>query len=349
MTTTEPTSPTEPSSPTASSVLAVDDLRVQFKVGRGKLLHAVNGVSFALQPGATLGIIGESGSGKSTLARAIMGLTPIAGGSVTIGGKPVAPGGGRTSRRTRRFVQMVFQDPTEALDPRLTVAASIAEPLIVNGIAKGKAARQRVAELLDRVGLTERQGQRRPRDLSGGQRQRVNIARALALDPSVLICDEAVSALDVSIQADILNLLMDLQDDSQIAYLFISHDIGVVSRICDDIGVMYLGELVEHGTTEQVTGSPRHPYTEALLSAEPIPLPKSMRTERRIMLRGELPSPLNPPSGCRFRTRCRYAADVCETAPESHDTADGHASLCHFAGELALTGGHLSSLTNGDN
>ncbi|WP_153505965.1 ABC transporter ATP-binding protein [Cumulibacter manganitolerans] len=342
-------SPVSTAATAVPPVLAVDDLQVRFSLGRGRTLRAVDGVSFDLAAGSTLGIIGESGSGKSTLARAIMGLAPIAGGRVTAGGAPVPSGGGRTARGARRAVQMVFQDPTEALDPRLAVEASIAEPLLVNRIAKGRRARTKVAELLDRVGLTEQQGRRRPRDLSGGQRQRVNIARALALDPRVLICDEAVSALDVSIQADILNLLMDLQQESGIAYLFISHDIGVVSRICDRIGVMYLGQLVESGTTRQVTGTPRHPYTEALLSAEPVPLPRSMRTDRRIVLRGELPSPLNPPSGCRFRTRCRFATDLCEQVPQVHNFADGHRSRCHFADELTLVGGHLSSLTNGEN
>lgn len=325
------------------SILSIDGLTVEFRLGRNRVVHAVNGVSLELRPGSTLGVIGESGSGKSTLARAIMGLAPVTSGTIAVDGTPIADMSRQARRTLRRTVQMIFQDPTEALDPRLTVAESIAEPLIVNKIVSRRDARRKVLELLDRVGLSERQGGQRPRDLSGGQKQRVNIARALALEPKVLICDEAVSALDVSIQADVLNLLMDLQEDTDIAYLFISHDIGVVSRMCDEIGVMYLGEMVESGTAQQVTEQPRHPYTEALLSAEPMPVPSSMRVERRIVLEGELPSPLSPPSGCKFRTRCRYAAESCKEVPTpSFAGPSAHMALCHFADELNLTTGRVS-------
>ena len=323
----------------ADPIVSVRDLKVEFKLGRNRVLHAVNNVSVDLKPGQTLGVIGESGSGKSTLARAIMGLAPIASGQVTIAGLRSDSMSHRERRKHRGAVQMVFQDPTESLDPRLSVAKSIAEPLIVQRGMKSQQVKERVNELLDRVGLSTRQGERKPRDLSGGQRQRVNIARALALDPKVLICDEAVSALDVSIQADILNLLVDLQRETQIAYLFISHDIGVVARVCNDIAVMYLGGIIERGPTADVVNAPAHPYTEALLSAEPQALPSQYRKREQILLEGELPSPLNPPSGCRFRTRCRYVTDLCKEPPEFRTAAQaGHEASCHFVGELALRG-----------
>lgn len=329
----------EQSNPAPQPVVSVRDLQVRFNLGRGRVVQAVNNVSIDLMPGQTLGVIGESGSGKSTLARAIMGLAPVSAGEITIAGLRADRMSHRERRAHRGVVQMVFQDPTESLDPRLPVAKSIAEPLIIQRGLRGREAAQRVNELLDKVGLSTRQGERKPRDLSGGQRQRVNIARALALDPKVLICDEAVSALDVSIQADILNLLVDLQRDSGIAYLFISHDIGVVSRVCNDIAVMYLGGIIERGHTDDVVSAPAHPYTEALLSAEPQALPSKYRNRERILLEGELPSPLNPPSGCRFRTRCRYATDLCKESPEIHKASDpDHEAVCHFVGELGLKG-----------
>lgn len=324
---------------TTDPVISVRDLRVEFKLGRGRVLQALNNVSLDLMPGQTLGVIGESGSGKSTLARAIMGLTAVASGEITIAGRRTDSMSHRERRKHRGVVQMVFQDPTESLDPRLPVAKSIAEPLIIQRGLEGRQVADRVNELLDKVGLSTSQGARKPRDLSGGQRQRVNIARALALDPRVLICDEAVSALDVSIQADILNLLSDLQRETGIAYLFISHDIGVVSRVCNDIAVMYLGGIIERGSTKAVVDVPAHPYTEALLSAEPQALPSEYRRPERILLEGELPSPLNPPSGCRFRTRCRYATDLCGEPPGVRSAADaGHEAACHFVGQLSLKG-----------
>lgn len=323
----------------ADAVVSVRDLTVEFKLGRGRRLHAVNEVSLDLMPGQTLGVIGESGSGKSTLARAIMGLAPVSSGEITVTGLRTDTMSHRGRRQHRGVVQMVFQDPTESLDPRLPVARSIAEPLKIQQGLTGRQLTDRVNELLDKVGLSSRHGERKPRDLSGGQRQRVNIARALALEPKVLICDEAVSALDVSIQADILNLLVDLQQETGIAYLFISHDIGVVSRVCNDIAVMYLGNIIERGHTDNIVNSPAHPYTEALLSAEPQALPSAYRKRERILLEGELPSPLNPPSGCKFRTRCRYATDICKEPPPVRAAVDaGHEASCHFVGELTLRG-----------
>ncbi|PRZ40884.1 peptide/nickel transport system ATP-binding protein/oligopeptide transport system ATP-binding protein [Antricoccus suffuscus] len=319
---------------------------VQFTMSGKRVLRAVDDISIELQPGKTLGIIGESGSGKSTLGRAIIGLAPVHTGEIHLDGTRIDTLSSRQRRRIASQIQMIFQDPMEALDPRLSVSASIAEPLIVRGGLSRREIQRRVDELLDLTGLSPRQGSRRPHELSGGQRQRVNIARALTLDPRILICDEAVSALDVSIQADILNLLVDIQEQRGLAYLFISHDIGVVARVCDRIGVMYLGQLVEYGDTADVIGKPLHPYTEALLSAEPQALPSRLRTTERIVLSGELPSPLHPPEGCRFRTRCRYATEICSTPPPAvQPGSPGHSAVCHFARELELVGAKHANST----
>lgn len=325
-------------SPAADDVLSVEELSVHFKLSGRRTLTAVDTVSFSLKKGETLGIIGESGSGKSTLGRAIIGLAPVTCGTVSLEGKRVDQFKARQRRAYANTVQMIFQDPLDALDPRLDARSAIAEPLIVRGRESRSEIRKIVDRLLDQVGLSPQHGIRRPHELSGGQRQRVNIARALTLDPKILICDEAVSALDVSIQADILNLLIDLQGEREMSYLFISHDIGVVSRFCDRIGVMYLGQLVEHGSATSLTDSPGHPYTEALLSAEPQALPSYLRDRERVVLQGELPSPLDPPSGCRFRTRCRYAQDICATPPPAVVSSSDRMSLCHFAGTLDLVG-----------
>lgn len=320
-------------------LLDVEDLSVHFSLSGKRTLRAVDGVSIQLGKGETLGIIGESGSGKSTLGRAIIGLAPVTNGAITLTGERIDHLSARARRRFANQIQMIFQDPLEALDPRLDARSSIAEPLIARGKESRRNVERKVTQLLEQTGLSSKHGVRRPHELSGGQRQRVNIARALALDPEILICDEAVSALDVSIQADILNLLVDIQEERQISYLFISHDIGVVSRVCDRIGVMYLGQLIESGKTSSVIDTPRHPYTEALLSAEPQALPSRLRARERIVLEGELPSPLNPPSGCRFRTRCRYAQDICKTPPPLiRDPITNQISACHFAEELVLIG-----------
>jgi peptide/nickel transport system ATP-binding protein/oligopeptide transport system ATP-binding protein len=319
-------------------LLSVRDVRVQFKLGGHRVLRAVDGVSFDLRRGETLGIIGESGSGKSTLARAVIGLEPVTSGKIALEGTETQGMSRRERRRIAERMQMIFQDPHEALDPHLTARAAIAEPLIVQGKLSGRDIDHRVDEVLERVGLSAHHGRRRPHELSGGQRQRVNIARALTLDPEVLICDEAVSALDVSIQAEILNLLIDLQDERGLAYLFISHDIGVVARICDRVGVMYLGGLVESANARTLVTQPLHPYTESLLSAEPQALPSRLRSRERVLLEGEMPSPIDPPTGCRFRTRCRYARDLCETPPPLRPLAPERLVACHFAEELDLGG-----------
>jgi oligopeptide/dipeptide ABC transporter ATP-binding protein len=323
--------------PTAPPILGVYDLAVHFR-SRGGTVRAVDDVSLRVDPAETLGIIGESGSGKSTLARAVMRLAPMTAGRIEVDGHDIASLGHDEARAYRRRVQMVFQDSSEALDPRLDTCSSIAEPLRVHGMGR-RAARTRAEELLDRVGLSPEQGTRRPLALSGGQRQRVNIARALALEPALLVCDEAVSALDVSVQAEILNLLLRLQRETGLAYLFISHDIAVVANVADRIGVMYLGHLVEVGSAGALVHQPLHPYTHALLSARPDPEPRSPGRRERIVLAGDVASPLDPPSGCRFRTRCRYAQDVCATTQPllRQVRGDRRWVACHFADELDLT------------
>ena len=320
------------------ALLEVRDLAVTFNV-RGKQLHAVNGVSFDLWPGESLGIIGESGSGKSTIARAVIGLVRPAAGTITLDGAPIQELTRRARRRIASRIQMIFQDPRESLDPHLRAWESVAEPLIVRGGLSPAAVRRRVNDAFDQVRLSARYADRRPAQLSGGQQQRVCIARAMVLDPDILICDEAVSALDVSVQAEILNLLSDLRAERRLSYLFISHDIGVVSHLCDRVAVTYLGQLVETGSAAQIVARPAHPYTEALLSAEPQALPSRMRSRTRIVLQGEMPSPLSPPTGCRFRTRCHYAQEICETAPPAVEKEPGQTATCHYTAQLNLAGG----------
>ncbi len=307
------------------------------------VVHAVTDVGFQIARGETLGLIGESGSGKSTVARAISQL--LRGERVKVTGSVAVDGvrfdglPRRKLRAHRGRMQMIFQDPNDALDPRMTVRQSIQQPVRILRKGEGLDLARTVDEALDAVGLAPAMADRRPHELSGGQRQRVNIARALSVDPQLLLCDEVVSALDVSIQADILNLLAGLQDELDLAYLFISHDLSVVASISDRIGVMYLGRIVEVGTTEQVVTNPQHPYTEALLSAEPQALPSRLRRRDRIMLEGDVPSPINPPSGCSLRTRCRYAKDICgQEVPPLTLQSGGNLVACHFADDLQLTG-----------
>ncbi len=326
-------------------LLEVEDLTVRFHTrGPGRaVVHAVTDVSFSIAPGETLGLIGESGSGKSTVARAVSqllhGEKVKVSGSVNVDGVRFDGLSRRQLRAHRRLMQMIFQDPNDALDPRMTVRQSIEQPVKILRKSERLDLTRTVDDALEAVGLAPAMADRRPHELSGGQRQRVNIARALSVQPRLLLCDEVVSALDVSIQADILNLLARLQDELDLAYLFISHDLGVVASISDRIGVMYLGRIVEVGTTEQVVTNPQHPYTEALLSAEPQALPRRLRQRDRIMLEGDVPSPINPPSGCSLRTRCRYAEDRCAAeVPPLTLQADGHHVACHFADELDLTG-----------
>ncbi|WP_457676649.1 ABC transporter ATP-binding protein, partial [Thiolapillus sp.] len=322
-----------------STLLQVDDLQVHFRLpGDGLLrpghrtLKAVDGVSLELAPGETLGIVGESGCGKSTLARGILGLAPVTGGRVRLEGQDISGLNMKQLRAFRQRMQIVFQDPLASLDPRMTVSEIITEPLQVFEPQLGRKERkQRVQQMMERVGLLPNQINRYPHEFSGGQCQRIGIARALILGPKLLICDEPVSALDVSIQAQIINLLMDLQADMGLAMLFIAHDLSVVKQISHRVMVMYLGKVVETASRDDLYRAPGHPYTRALIDAIPIPDPEIERHKSFTPLQGDLPSPLDPPGGCAFRTRCPRAQALCATqAPPTHDAGNGHAIACHF-------------------
>jgi len=318
------------------AIVAVEDLRIRFPTqDRRETVKAVDGVSFAVTPGETFGIIGESGSGKSTLGRAVVCLLKPTEGRVLHGGTDPYTLSSRELRLRRRAFQIIFQDPNAALNPRMNVLDSIREPLDIVGEGT-RAERDRIAmEMLERVGLRPEFGGRYPHEISGGQKQRINIARVLTVRPSLIVCDEVVAALDVSIRADILNLFADLQREFGLTYLFITHDLGVVSHVSSRIAVMYLGKFMELGPAEEIAERPLHPYTQALLSAEPIPLPSTMRETRRIILQGEIPSPTNPPSGCRFRTRCPFAQELCAARePAWREAAPGRFVACHFAGDV---------------
>ena len=332
----------------APPLLEVKDLAVHFPVGRrglfggpGGVLKAVDGVSFTVYRGETLGLVGESGSGKTTVGRAVLQAIEPTAGSVTLhlGNETIDVTGleGRALKGVWRHMQMIFQDPYSSLNPRMTVADIIGEPLLVNGVASGVELRRLVVEIAKRCGFNIDHINRYPHAFSGGQRQRVAIARALILNPAFVVCDEPVSARDVSIQAQVLNLLKELQRRLDLTYLFIAHDLATVAYACDRVAVMYLGQLVEVAPTRKLFYTPLHPYTEALMSA--IPAADPDWPTRRVQLRGERPSPMDPPTGCRFRTRCRFAQEVCATtAPQLTEHEPGHYVSCHFAGELELAG-----------
>jgi oligopeptide transport system ATP-binding protein len=294
-------------------------------------VRAVDGVSFFVRKGETLGLVGESGCGKTTVGRTILGLYPATSGEIWIDGRRVNPTNSKEILSIRRRAQMIFQDPYSSLNPRWTVNSIVGEPLRVHGLMRGEKERsEKVKQLIQMVGLNGRLINRFPHEFSGGQRQRIGIARALALEPSFVVCDEPISALDVSIQAQVVNLLEDLQDQLGLTYLFIAHDLSMVRHICDRVAVMYLGVIVEQADRNDLYESPLHPYTQALLSAVPIPDPKKDRARKRIILTGDVPSPINPPSGCRFHPRCPIAKAYCaEQEPTWREISSGHWVACH--------------------
>jgi peptide/nickel transport system ATP-binding protein/oligopeptide transport system ATP-binding protein len=301
--------------------------------GKRRVLKAVDGVSFTLRRGETLGLVGESGCGKSTTGKTLLRLLEPDAGEVLFSGENILQRSARSMRGLRREMQMIFQDPYASLNPRQRIGDIIGEPLRIHRLAKGKALRQEVLRLLQTVGLHEEHIDRYPHEFSGGQRQRIGIARALAVRPSLIVADEPVSALDLSIQAQVVNLLQDVQEEFELTYLFIAHDLSVVEHISDRVAVMYLGRIVELADAADLYRAPRHPYSEALLNAVPIPDPARRRTRR--LLQGEPPSPLAPPSGCHFHPRCPYARDLCrEQSPPLIDEGGGHLAACHFSSEV---------------
>jgi oligopeptide transport system ATP-binding protein len=327
----------EGDAPGEHPMLEVDHLVKHFPIKRGILfdkqigsVKAVDDVSFTVAAGETLGLVGESGCGKSTLSRTILQLIEPTSGSVKFDGQEITGLSTNALRALRPKMQMIFQDPYASLNPRKRIAQIVGDPIKLHGIAEGDAIKARVQELLERVGLNPEHYNRFPHEFSGGQRQRIGIARALALNPELIIADEPVSALDVSIQAQIINLLEDLQEDLGLAYVFVAHDLGVVRHVADRIAVMYLGKIVELGPAEAVYSNPIHPYTASLLNAIPIPDPRANRERERTVLEGDVPSPADPPSACRFHTRCPFATEVCSTdEPAFVDYGGGHWAACH--------------------
>jgi oligopeptide transport system ATP-binding protein len=299
-------------------------------------VRAVDGVSFTLHEGETLGLVGESGCGKSTLCRALLQLTPPTSGSVRFQGKELVGLSRRELRPLRRQMQMIFQDPFASLNPRKRIGQIVGDGMELHGLASGTELKRQVQDLLDRVGLQAEHYNRYPHEFSGGQRQRIGIARALALRPKLVVADEPVSALDVSVQAQIINLLEELQDEFGLSYLFVAHDLSVVRHVSDRVAVMYLGKVVESSGSDTLYSKPIHPYSNALLSAVPIPDPKLNAARVRTVLEGDVPSPLNPPAGCRFHTRCRWATDVCSAdEPALVDYGDYHEAACHHPRNVA--------------
>jgi oligopeptide transport system ATP-binding protein len=319
-------------------LLRVENLVKYFPILRGILIqkqvgavHAVDGVSFNIHRGETLGLVGESGCGKSTTGRAILQLHRPTSGSVIYDDVDLVKAKGEKLRKMRRRMQMIFQDPYASLNPRMTVGQIIGEPMIIHDTFQGKEVQEKAEDLLKLVGLNPAYTNRYPHEFSGGQRQRIGVARALALQPDLIVCDEPISALDVSIQAQVVNLLEDLQEQFNLTYLFIAHDLSMVKHISDRVAVMYLGVIMELTTRDELYNHPLHPYTQALLSAVPIPDPVVEARRQRVILKGDVPSPINPPSGCRFRTRCPIAAEICaQKRPDFREVSSGHWVACHM-------------------
>jgi len=317
-------------------LLEVKNLKKYFPIRKGFFgntsiaVKAVDDVSFSIKKGETFGLVGESGCGKSTTGRTLIRLYEPTAGDIIFGGVNIAKMKESDLMEYRKRIQMIFQDPYASLNTRMTVADIIGEPLDIHGLAKGAERQQRIFDLLETVGLSKDHASRYPHEFSGGQRQRIGIARALAVDPEFIICDEPISALDVSIQAQVVNMLEDLQKERGLTYLFIAHDLSMVKYISDRIGVMYLGKMAEIAPSDKLYAEPKHPYAQALLSAIPIPDPEIMRNSNRIIIEGDVPSPINPPSGCTFRTRCPYAKDMCsEVMPNLVEISDDHWVACH--------------------
>ena len=337
-------------------LIEVEDLRMHFPISRGVIfsrqvgtIRAVDGVSFQIRRGETLGLVGESGCGKSTTGRALLQLYRPTSGAVVYDGQDLTKLSRKELRPIRRRMQMIFQDPYASLNPRMTVSSIISEPIRTHGLMRGREVDARVQELMEVVGLNPRYIRRYPHEFSGGQRQRIGIARALAAEPDFIVCDEPISALDVSIQAQIINLLAELQSQFGLTYLFIAHDLAAVRHVSDRIAVMYLGKIVELANFDKIYSTPRHPYTQALISAVPIPDPEVEAKRQRIVLQGDVPSPRNPPTGCRFKTRCLYRFEKCDVEPPLKDRGgDGHLSACWLNDEAnpperwARTAGLLS-------
>lgn len=318
-----------------TALLEVEDLKKYFPVKGGILrktinhVKAVDGLKFTVKQGETLGLVGESGCGKSTTGRLLLRLLEPTAGKVKFDGQNIYDLNKKEMRSLRREMQIIFQDPYASLNPRLTVGDIIGEAMEIHGLATGQEKKRKVKELLEKVGLTAQQMQRYPHEFSGGQRQRIGVARALAVDPKIIICDEPVSALDVSIQAQVINLMKDLQEELGLTYVFIAHDLSVVKHISDRVAVMYLGKIMELTDKEELYNNPQHPYTQALLSAIPVPDPEIKR--EKIILKGDVPSPIDPPSGCSFHTRCPFAEEVCANKePEFKEREEDHFVACHF-------------------
>ncbi|QUO31722.1 ABC transporter ATP-binding protein [Coprococcus sp. AF21-14LB] len=316
-------------------LIEVKDLKKYFKVGKNAYLKAVDGVNFKIYKGETLGLVGESGCGKTTCGKTVMGLYDATGGQVIFDGTDIHSLNKKEKKEFTKRAQIIFQDPYSSLNPRMTVGDIIGEGIDIHGLYKGEERTNKIHELLELVGLNKEHASRFPHEFSGGQRQRIGIARALAIEPEFIVCDEPISALDVSIQAQVVNLLIELQKKKNLTYLFIAHDLSMVKHISDRVGVMYLGNMVEFAASDELYSEPLHPYTKALMSAIPIPDPEEEKSKKRIPIEGEIPSPINPKPGCRFAARCRYATEACmKDTPELQEVKEGHFVACHRVKEL---------------